>query len=219
MNAEPNNGKTAALFPLMLKLEGRRCVVVGAGGIGEAKIESLLRSGAQVRVVAPRATPRVVRWAGTGVLIWEPRPFRADDLRGTFLVIAATSSADVNHGVAELARQSNVLCNVVDDPEYCDFYFPAVVRRGDLQIAISTAGQSPAMAQQLRQQLEAQFGPEYEKVVSTIGRERRHVLASDAPGEARKQRLHDLAAQALRWQQPTGIHLVSKDALTREEAG
>ncbi|HZQ92474.1 MAG TPA: bifunctional precorrin-2 dehydrogenase/sirohydrochlorin ferrochelatase [Terriglobales bacterium] len=211
----PDTANHRALFPLMLKLAGRRALVAGAGSVAESKIEPLLRSGAQVRVVAPRATPRILRWAGAGAIAFDPRPFRADDLRGIFVVIVATSSPDVNHTVAALARQSNVLCNVVDDPDYCDFYFPAVVRRGDLQIAISTAGQSPAMAQQLRQQLEAQFGPEYEDLVSAIGRERRSVLAAEAPGEARKQRLHDLAAQALGRQRGSGLHLVRK----REEAG
>ena len=118
---------------MFLKLEGRSCLVVGAGAIGEPKIESLLTAGASVRVVAPDASASVAEWARAGAIVWEAREFNDADLDGVFLVIAATSSRDVNGAIFRKAHQRNILCNVVDDPEFCDFYYPAVVRRGDLQ--------------------------------------------------------------------------------------
>src|SRR5438445_395897 len=132
---------------MFLKLEGRPCLVVGAGTVAEGKIGSLLLAGATVRVVAPQADVAVQEWARTGVMRWESREFCLLDLDGVFLVIAATSSNEVNGSVFREAQRRNVLCNVVDDPEHCDFYYPAVVRRGQLQIGISTAGESPAREQ------------------------------------------------------------------------
>ncbi len=169
------------LFPMFLKLEGRPCLVVGAGTVAEGKIGSLLLAGATVRVVAPQANVAVQEWARTGVMRWESREFCLLDLDGVFLVIAATSSNEVNGSVFREAQRRNVLCNVVDDPEHCDFYYPAVVRRGQLQIAISTAGESPALAQKLRRELESQYGPEYEGWVEQLGKRRLHELASQRP--------------------------------------
>ena len=184
-----------SLFPIFLKLTGRECLVVGAGQVGEPKIESLLRAEARVRVVAPQATPTVAAYESAGRLIWEPRKFLPTDLDRVFLAIATTDSADVNHEVFLEARRRNILCNVVDDPEHCDFYYPAVVNRGDLQIAISTGGQSPSFAQHLRKELEQQFGPEYEEWVKELGKARREILASGISPDVRKALLHGLAAR------------------------
>ena len=146
--------KNAPLFPIFLKLEGRTCLVVGAGPVGEGKIRSLLESGAQVRVVSPSATSQVRDWLESNRISWEPREFESADLEGIFLVVAATSSTEVNDTIFAEAQLRQVLCNVVDVPDRCDFYYPSVVRRGDLQIAISTAGDSPLLAQRLRKELE-----------------------------------------------------------------
>jgi precorrin-2 dehydrogenase/sirohydrochlorin ferrochelatase len=184
-----------SLFPLFLKLEGRPCLVVGAGNVAQSKIRSLLDSGANVRVIAPQANSAVEEWAHTGVIAWEARSFEASDLDGTFLVIAATSSSAVNETVFREAQQRNILCNAVDDPEHCDFYYGAVVRRGQLQVAISTEGQSPALAQRIRRELEAQFGPEYAGWVEELGRIREQLFASDIEPESRRQLLHELASR------------------------
>jgi len=186
-----------SLFPLFLKLQGQPVLVIGGGEIAEGKIGSLLHTGASVHVVAPEATPAIRGWAQEKRIEWHQRNFAHEDVKGKQLIIAATSSADVNHEVYGEARHHGVLCNVVDDPAYCDFYFPAVVRRGDLQIAISTGGQSPALAQQLRQQLENQFGPEYAELVSELGQQRRLILATQPAGDDRKKLLHELAQQGL----------------------
>lgn len=184
------------LFPMFVKLEGRPCLVVGAGAVGEPKISSLIASGASVRVIALRATAAVIEWAQAGTIIWERRAFTAADLEGVFLVIAATNSRDLNATIFEVARGRNILCNVVDDPEYCDFYYPAVVRRGDLQIAISTNGQSPALAQRLRRELEIQFCSEYGPWLEELGRLRKQLFAGKIDAEERRRRLHELAGRA-----------------------
>ncbi len=183
------------LFPMFVKLEGRSCLVVGAGTVGEPKINSLLEAGASVRVVALRATAPVAEWAQAGAITWEAREFNSADLDGTFLVIAATSSRDVNAAIFDEARRRNILCNVVDDPEHCDFYYPAVVRRGDLQLAISTNGHSPALAQRIRRELEIQFGPEYGEWLEELGRTRQRLFASKIDPEVRRQLLHQLASR------------------------
>ncbi|MGO9864874.1 MAG: bifunctional precorrin-2 dehydrogenase/sirohydrochlorin ferrochelatase, partial [Terriglobales bacterium] len=141
-------------FPIMLRLEGRASVVVGAGRVAAAKAAGLLRHGAEVVVVAPNAVRWIREKARAGKLVWRRRAFSARDLRRAFLVVAATDSVASNHAVFRACQARGVLCNVVDDPEHCDFFYPAVVRRGPLQIAISTSGNSPALAARLRKELE-----------------------------------------------------------------
>jgi len=182
---------------MFLKLEERVCLVVGAGRVGESKIRSLLAAGAKVRTVAPVATPAVAAWDRLGVLAWEGRAFQSADLEGAFLVVAATSSPVVNDVIFREARQRGILCNVVDDPARCDFYSPAVVRRGDLQIAISTAGRSPALAQRLRRHFERQFPARYAGWVSALGREREILLRQNLDPEFRRRRLHQMASGAI----------------------
>jgi len=183
-----------SLFPMFLKLEGRVCLVVGAGRVGESKIRSLVAAGAKVRTVAPVATPTVANWDRLGVVTWDRRAFDSADLGGAFLVVAATSSCLVNDLIFREAGQRGILCNVVDDPERCDFYYPAVVRRGDLQIAISTAGRSPALAQRLRRSLALQFPARCAGWVSALGREREILLGQSLDPEYRRQLLHEMAS-------------------------
>ncbi|HST12636.1 MAG TPA: bifunctional precorrin-2 dehydrogenase/sirohydrochlorin ferrochelatase [Terriglobales bacterium] len=184
-----------SLFPMFLKLEGRSCLVVGAGKIGESKIRSLLVARAKVRVVAPWATRAVAGWASAGVLTWDAREFQTADLNGTFLVIAATSSVDVNDSVYREATRRNVLCNAVDDPERCDFYYPAVVRRGALQVAISTEGKSPALAQKLRREFERQLAPFYAGWLEQLGRIRSQLFRRPLHPDDRRKLLHEWAAR------------------------
>jgi precorrin-2 dehydrogenase/sirohydrochlorin ferrochelatase len=182
--------KPEKLFPMFLKLSNRPCLVVGAGAIAESKIASLLDAGGRVRVVAPEATPQVRAWAQSKTLDWHPRAFEPADLDGMFLVIAATSSTELHERIFEEATRRAVLCNIVDVPPLCDFYYPSVVQRGALQIAISTAGQSPALAQRLRKQLEDQFGPEYEEWLVHLGKARDKLHATDMDPDERKRLLH-----------------------------
>ena len=184
-----------SLFPIFLKLEGRSCLVVGAGTIAESKIRSLLISRAKVHVVAPWATPAVSAWARAGAVQWSARTFQSPDLDSIFLVVAATSIPAVNHLVYREAQVRGTLCNVVDDPERCDFYYPAVVRRGDLQIAISTGGHSPALAQRLRREFEAQIAPVYAGWLEELGQARKKLFASSLDPEHRRALLHAAASR------------------------
>jgi precorrin-2 dehydrogenase/sirohydrochlorin ferrochelatase len=180
---------------MFVKLEGKRCLVVGAGKVGEPKIGGLIATGARVHVVALEASEAVHQWARVGSITLEIRAFTQADLDGTFLAIVATASRALNSSIYREAQQRGILCNVVDVPEYCDFYYPAVVRRGDLQIAISTNGQSPSLAQKLRQQLERQFGPGYARWVAELGETRKLVLASDLDPKRKSDLLHSLASR------------------------
>ena len=184
-----------SLFPMFVKLEGRQVLVVGAGKVGEPKIAGLLESGASIRVVAIEAIPAVHAWARERKIELALRPFSADDLQGAFLAVVATSSRSLNEQIYGAAKRRGVLCNVVDVPDLCDFFYPAVVRRGDLQIAVSTAGQSPSLAQRIRQQLERQFGPAYAAWVAELGETRKLILASDLEPERKLDLLHSLASR------------------------
>lgn len=182
-----------SLFPLFLKLEGRRALVVGAGRIAESKIQSLVRAGARVTAVAPEALPALRQEAAEGRFEWLPREFIESDLAGVLLVVAATATQSVNHRVAEAARAQGVLVNSVDDPPDCDFYYGSVVERGDLQIAISTAGKSPALAQRLRREIDELLPRDLGPWLDAIGEKRLRLLNAFPASEGRKQALHQLA--------------------------
>jgi precorrin-2 dehydrogenase/sirohydrochlorin ferrochelatase len=183
------------LFPMFMKLTGKRCLVVGAGKVGEPKIGGLIDTGAKIRVVAIEASEVVREWAKEGKIELELRAFSPNDLEGIFLVVVATASSDFNQQIYREAQQRGALCNVVDVPELCDFFYPAVVQRGDLQIAISTAGKSPSLAQRLRKQLEQQFGIGYATWVMELGETRKLVLDSGLDKERKLELLHSLASK------------------------
>jgi len=189
------SGEKIPLFPLFVKLTKRRCLVVGAGKTAEEKIPTLLRCGATVVVVAPAATRAIQGWAAENKIIWEQRRFETRDLDGLFLVVVATPVKTLNRTVFEQAQQRRILCNVVRDRSLCDFYYPAVVRRGPLQIAISTAGHSGALAQRLRKQFEAEFGPEWESWLRWLGEARSSLYDDPLSPKRRRTMLHRLASQ------------------------
>ena len=187
--------KAEKLFPMFVKLSARHCLVVGAGAVAESKIASLLEARARVRVVAPEATRQVRSWSQSNTIEWRQRAFEPGDLDGMFLVVAATSSTELHERVFDEATRRGVLCNIVDVPPLCDFYYPSVVQRGPLQIAISTAGLSPALAQRLRKQLEDQFGPEYEEWLIQLGEAREKLHSAKMDPEERKRLLHQDASE------------------------
>ncbi len=182
-----------SLLPIFLKLDGRPGLLVGAGTVALDKIGSLLKTGLRLRVVAPQARPEVQQLAAEGKLEWIQRPFEPADLDGNFVVIAATDSAAVNTAVYQGALQRNILCNSVDDIPNCDFFFGSVVTRGALQVAISTAGESPALAQRLRREIDEQLPADLGSWLQSLGGLRREVLATHPRGEERKALLHQLA--------------------------
>jgi precorrin-2 dehydrogenase len=184
-----------SLFPIFVKLQGRLVVVVGGGDIAASKIAGLLAAGAHIRVISPAITPAISGWGREGKIEWLRKVFEQGDLLGAYLVIAATSAPGVNEVVFREAEARGVLCNAVDDIEHCHFYYGSVVQRGDLQIAISTNGKSPALAQRLRQELEAQFGAEYEVWLEWLGAARELLRASSSGSGSNKMLLHQLASQ------------------------
>jgi precorrin-2 dehydrogenase / sirohydrochlorin ferrochelatase len=185
----------SSMFPMFVKVAGRPVLVVGAGKVAEGKIEGLLDTGAQIRVVALKANDAVWERARRSEIELEERAFTPSDLDGAFLAIVATPSRSLNEAVYREAQRRRVLCNVVDVPELCDFFYPAVVRRGDLQIAVSTSGQSPSLAQRIRQDLEQQFGPGFATWVAELGATRREVLNSDLDPATKRELLQSLASR------------------------
>lgn len=182
-----------SLLPVFLKLANRPCLVVGAGAVAASKITALLESGASISVVAPNANSEIKQLVAAGQLRWLPRKFQSGDLAGAFLAIAATSDPAVNSAVFLGSQRLGVLCNSVDDPPHCDFYFSAVVRRGDLQIAISTSGESPAVAQRFRQEIDDNLDHCIADWLLLVGDVRREIMAKHPPSEERKRLLHLLA--------------------------
>ena len=179
-----------SLYPIFLKLEGHKVLIVGGGQIAEQKIEAVLRSANDVTVIAPQITPRIRLWAHQQKLKHIGLAWHPGMATGYFLVIAATDSEQVNRAVYDEARKAGALSNAVDDPGYCDFYAPAVVSRGEFQIAISSGGNSPALAQTVRRELEQEFGPEYESWTAWLGRMREAIRSLLPRTESRKELLH-----------------------------
>ncbi len=182
-----------SLFPIFVKLDGRPCLVVGAGNVALEKISSLLQAGASIRVIAPVACEAIEQLAAEDRVQLERREFDEADLEGQSLVVTATNLKHVNRAVFLAAQGHNLLCNSVDDPPNCDYYFASIVQRGPLQIAISTAGESPALAQRLRREIDAQLSDDMAQWVEELGSLRREILASHPAGEGRKALLHRLA--------------------------
>jgi uroporphyrin-III C-methyltransferase/precorrin-2 dehydrogenase/sirohydrochlorin ferrochelatase len=196
-----------SLLPIFLKLDGRPGLLVGAGNVALEKINSLLITGLRLRVIAPEAKPEIEKLARENRLEWIRRRFDAADLDGNFVAIAATDDPDVNATVYREAVRRGILVNSVDDPPHCDFYFGSVVRRGDLQIAISTAGESPAVAQRLRREIDARLSADIGPWLNTLGAFRREVLATLPAGEARKALLHEMAERPFfkSWSTPSRL--------------
>ncbi len=184
-----------SLFPMFVKLEGRRVLVVGGGEIATSKMDGLLQAGANIVVVSPALNAQLSALARENKIVWREKEFSFADVQDAFLVIAATSVPSVNQAVYRAADAQGLLCNAVDDVENCHFYYGAVVQRGDLQIAISTNGNSPALAQRLRKELQAQFGTEYENWLEWLGAARDALRSSRASSAQNKEVLHNLASK------------------------
>ena len=184
--------KPLAYYPLFLDLSGRRCLVVGGGGVAERKVKMLLACGALVTVVAPRINKGLRRLAEVaGVRIIE-RAFRNVDVRPAALVFAATNQREVNHKVREAASVRGILVNVADDPQLCDFIVPSIVRKGSIVIAISTSGTLPMLAKKLRQEIEATLLRHHARYATKVGWLRKQLLSSVKNRAARQRILRDI---------------------------
>ena len=152
---------TGGLFPIALDLTGRPCLVVGGGAVGARKVRGLLAASAHVTVVSPTVTESFQDWLADGRIRHVPREYRQGDLAGVQLVFVATDAPGVTSAVAAEGRERGVWVNAADDPTHCDFHVPAIVRRGDLVVAVATGGASPALARLVREELERFLGPDY----------------------------------------------------------
>jgi precorrin-2 dehydrogenase/sirohydrochlorin ferrochelatase len=179
-------------YPIHLDIKNRYCLIVGGGAVGTRKVNTLLECGAQVTVVSPDPTPQLTRLASEGSITLKKRAYQSDDLGGMFLVIGATDDETLNGQISKDADQANILCNIADRPEVCNFILPSIVRRGDLVITISTSGKSPALAKQLRQKLQTQFGREYADFLLLMGAIRQKLLSQAHEPEAHKALFNQL---------------------------
>jgi precorrin-2 dehydrogenase/sirohydrochlorin ferrochelatase len=184
-------------IPIFLDVTGSECVVVGGGEVAARKIEALLNAGAQVTVVSPRLSRQLDSFAARGLVTHLAREYERGDIRGCVLVYAATDDPKLHRELVAEARALGIPINVVDVPELCTFISPAVVNRGDLQIAISTGGASPAFAARLRRALEDQFGTEYALTLRVLRAARRWLYADEIDPADRMRRLKELADSAL----------------------
>jgi siroheme synthase-like protein len=179
-------------YPVYIQLYDQPCIVIGGGKIAEGKVEGLLAADARVTVVSPDLTPRLQELARQGQITYISRTYQPGDLAGAFLVICATDQHESNHQVWEEASANQQLVNVVDDTPHCNFIAPAILRKGDLTIAISTAGKAPALAVRLKEQFQKDIGPEYEKFLELAG-QLREPLARHIPDfETRKSLWYEL---------------------------
>ncbi len=179
-------------YPVNLDIKNRRCLVVGGGAVGTRKVYTLLECGARVTVVSPEPTPELKKLAAGGSIQLNVRPYRSTDVEDMFLVIGATDDEALNRQISEDSGRARTLCNIADRPEVCNFILPAVVRRGDLVMTISTSGKSPALAKRLRRKLEQQFGQEYADFLQLMGAIRDKLLRQAHEPAAHKDLFNQL---------------------------
>ncbi len=179
-------------YPIFVDLKGKTALVVGGGTVAQRKIETLLEYGAFVHVVSRELTADVTRYVDEGKIKLLGQEFKESYLEGVFLVISATDDPAMNHRVSECSKKKDILVNAVDQPLDCTFIVPAILKRGDLQIAVSTSGKSPALAKKVRRELEEHFGREYESLLLLLGRLRKKIISKGRSQNQNKQVFSDL---------------------------
>lgn len=175
------------VYPINLKLTGRRCAVVGGGAVAERKAAALIAAGAEVTVFSPVLTPGLSALQEAGGLCWTPRVYVDGDLHNFFLVFCATDQPEINRQAAEAARAAGAMVNIADAPELSDFYVPAHIAQGDLLITVSTGGASPVLARRLREEMAARYGPEYGQYLELIAKVRPEMKKRLATANAREK--------------------------------
>jgi len=184
-------------YPVNLDVRDKDCLVVGGGHVGERKVKTLIDCGARVFVVSLQATEYLRGLASRGVIVLKQREYRSADLNNKFLVIGATDDEEINQQISNDAARLRVLCNIADCPGACSFVLPAIVRQGDLVIAISTSNKSPAIARRIRQELEKEFGPEYALLLNLMGAIRHKLMAEGKSPEANKHIFESLLDEGI----------------------
>jgi len=184
-------------YPINLDVQKRECLVIGGGSVGERKVKTLLECGALVTVITPDATESLQALAANQSIELIVREYESSDMEGKYLVIGATDSEEANEKISKDAAERGLLCNIADRPAACNFVLPAIVRQGDLLIAISTSNKSPAVARRIRQTLEREFGPEYAVLLNLMGAIRQKLLSEAKSPEAHKRMFEQLLDQGL----------------------
>lgn len=184
--------KRKPYYPIFVDLEGKKVIIIGGGAVAERKIETLLTYGARVQMISSEVTPGIQELIDGAKVQLVGREFREDQLDGAFLVIAATNDSGLNHQVSRIARAKGLLINAVDQPLDCNFIVPSILQRGDLFVAVSTSGKSPALAKKLREDLEKMFGDEYESLLTLLGFLRKELLTQGLPQAAKRRIFQDL---------------------------
>ncbi len=184
-------------YPVNLDIKGRKCLVVGGGAVGTRKVKTLLECGAMVTVVSPVISESLSRLLKDNEISVKKREYKSSDIDGLFLVIGASDDQDLNRRIHADADQKNMLCNIADRPEICNFILPSIVKQGDLVIGISTSGKSPAAAKYIRKELEKKFGPEYAIYLQLMGAVRKKLLADKHEPEAHKHLFEKLIFSGL----------------------
>lgn len=184
----------APYYPAFLDLRGKQCVVVGGGKVAERKVLSLLNSGAKIKLISPEITSRLAHERNKGKIEHIKKYYRRGDLKGAFLVIAATSDEKTNRMVAS---EAPCLVNVVDAPEFANFIVPSVIKKGGLTIAVSTSGISPAVARSVRKEIEAFYGGEFTKYLRFLKKSRKKIINEVTNEKLRRQLLKEIASEKM----------------------
>lgn len=179
-------------YCIFLNLEARRCVVVGGGAVAHRKVEALLRCGAEVHVVAPQLCESLAKRSDLQI---HPQPYSQDILQDAVLVFACTDDKQLNHQISQDCRGRSIVCNVVDDPDWCDFIVPAVLKRGPIQIAVGTGGSSPYLAGRIRDLIGGWLDRSYGPFAQTLASVRDQVIQQVSSPEQRKTILQTLAGK------------------------
>ncbi|HOK54246.1 MAG TPA: bifunctional precorrin-2 dehydrogenase/sirohydrochlorin ferrochelatase [Armatimonadota bacterium] len=177
-----------AYYPINIDLSGKKALVVGGGQVALRKIKTLLEAGALVTVVSPEVVPDILEFANSGKIELILRGYETGDLTGSAIAIAATDDQEVNARISRDCQAANILINVVDSPELCSFIVPAVIKRGDLTISISSAGKSPALVKRIREKIEEVIGPEYKELAELMG-EIRQLAKEQLNSQAEREKL------------------------------
>jgi len=205
-----------AYYPLHLSVAGKKCLVVGGGRIAARKVATLLRCGGRVVVVSPDAVPAIRALARRDKIQLRERRFRATDCAGTFLMFAATASAETNRSIVRLAKEKSILVNVADSPADCDFIVPALGERGPLTISIATEGLAPALSRRIRMDLERSFGPEYIRYTRLIGEARSAIVKStQLTGKQKRKALQSLLSLPIRERLARGEKISRREILKK----
>jgi len=207
-------------YPINLDINARNCLVVGGGGVASRKVKSLLDCGAIVTVVSPEFSRELENLAEHPNLFLVHRSYQASDLQGQFLVIGATDDMGLNRRISSDAQNRQMLCNIADVPDACNFILPAVIRQGDLVLTISTSGKSPAFAKHLRRNLQDTYGVEYARFLQLMGGIRKRLLAQEHAPEAHKhlflQLIENNLVELIRQNDAPAINRILQDILGQD---